>query len=114
MSSQADTYSVADGQLLNSLASIHLVFGMHESALRFLELSNWILHSNPETLRLLAQAAFNMRMSAYVIEVLDELAVLSPGGQLSEEELMLKGRSLALLGETGEARAVLFGQSHGS
>ncbi|KAB7613613.1 hypothetical protein F9L33_09540 [Amylibacter sp. SFDW26] len=102
-----DTHAEQDATLLNGLATVHIMFGMHSTALKFLELSNWVRPDSRETLHLLAKSYFNMGASVQVLDVFYLIESLDTDGTLTEEELMMKGRSFALLGQTEKARNVL-------
>lgn len=94
----------ADIALLNGLARVHLLFGMNVTALSFLELCDWIKPNRIETLRLMSKANFSLKNSLAVLDTLAQVEGLSGASGLLEEDIVLKARSLAMVGRTQEAR----------
>ena len=103
------TESEKDIELLNGLAQVHLVFGMHTTALHLLELSCWLDDTNEKTLKLIARCYFNLKNAEQVIQVLDRIDSLEEIHEPDEEELLLRARSYTLLGNQDAARRVLTG-----
>jgi len=96
-----------DIELLNSIASIHMMFGMYETAQSILQLSDWADRDNKLTLKLLGKAYFKQGNAELALQTLERLSdLLAPEG-LDDEDSLIKARSLAHLGQSDEARNVM-------
>lgn len=96
-----------DVELLTGLANVHVLFGQHKTALHILELANWIDRKHVQTLLMMAQCHFNLSNPQLVISTLDRILTVNPNHHSREEEILLRARSYALLGESSDARRSL-------
>lgn len=110
----ADSFtSTEDTELLNSIASVHMMFGMYESAQSILQLSDWIERHNIATLKLLSDVYLKQKNADLALQTIDRLEKEISPEPLSANDIYLKARALALLGQNEEARQVMLnrGQS---
>lgn len=98
--------SEVDADILNGLATIHLMFGLHQTALNLLMLSNWIVKSNRDTLLLMARAQFLLQNWREVVRLLDEVEGFDLREPLTEHDVIMKGRALIHLGQKEKAHHV--------
>lgn len=107
MSGLTEDSDVSDVELLNSLASVHMMFGLYETAQSVLELSDWIDRSNPRTLRLLARSHAKQGNSEMALKTINRLHVLVGSDDMQKDDLTLKARALLQLGQKDEARELM-------
>jgi len=104
-----DPHADQDVELLNGLAEVHQKFGLHETALRYLALSQWIVPDSVLTLQLTAQSQFKIGKYKQAINTLEKLKSVNGGSALTEYELLLQVSALALTGDSEKANGILTG-----
>ena len=106
MTNPGTDYDKQDCELLEMLASVHMKFGMHATALSFLELCDWIDKNRDTTLRLMARAYQKLDKPAELLGVMERLQGQYGRDALSSSEMDLIWRAHVQLGQLEDAAAV--------
>lgn len=106
-----DLNASKDAELLNSLTKVHAQFGMHQAALEFAFLANWLKPHDTVTLQLMAESLLQLQRAQDALDVLDEIEPSAVEEETATHLLAMRGNCLALLGQLDEARSVL-SESH--
>lgn len=96
-----------DCSLLCALASVHMLFGIHEKAADILELSLWIDPDHADSLRILAACYSELGHHTDVVKLLHQLSKVTGGRRLADEDIIRIAKSLAALGRVEESEKVL-------
>ena len=102
-----DPHSAQDSTLINGLAEVHQQFGLHQSAIKLLNLSKWIEPDNLTTLRLLAHSQFMAGIFKAALGTLAKIESHHDAEGLTEYETLMKANALAFCGDNQSALDLL-------